>query len=328
MVLEMKNLNIILLSILVGLFFVSLNVGTLDISIFKVLIGKASITDSAIFWKIRFPRSALAILVGAALGISGAAMQGLLRNPLADSSVLGISGGAVLGAMAVLYSGFTAWGIWMLPAGGFLGALIAAILILIFCVHHTSLLGLILAGTALNTLFFALSSLLLSFSKNPYAVLEVIYWQMGSFENRTLEQVIVVMPWILLGIFLLLRTAPPLRLLTLGEDVAHSSGVSMPKTMRLVVLGTAICVGAAVSVSGVIGFVGLLVPHVVRPWVKHDPGKLLFPSALAGAVFLLVADTFCRLPIFQVELKIGVLTALLGTPFFIYLAFKSRSQLI
>ena len=305
----------------------SLSVGALDISIFKVLIGKASTADAAIFWQIRFPRSLLAMLVGAALGISGAAMQGLLRNPLADASVLGVSGGAVLGAMTVLYSGFTAWGIWMLPAGGFLGALIAAILILIFCVRHTSLLGLILAGTALNTLFFALSSLLLSFSKNPYAVLEVIYWQMGSFENRTLEQVVVVAPWIFLGIFLLLRTAPALRLLTLGEDVARSSGVSMPKTMRLVVIGTAICVGASVSVSGVIGFIGLLVPHVVRPWVKQDPGKLLIPSALAGAVFLLVADIFCRLSFFQVELKIGVLTALLGAPFFIYLAFKTRSQI-
>jgi len=323
----MKNLNVVLISILAGLFLISLEIGALDAGIFKFLFGKISATENSVLWNLRLPRTLLAALVGAALGLSGAAMQGLLRNPLADAGVLGISSGAVLGAMAMLYSGITAWGVWMLPVGGFLGALFAAVLILFFCIRHTSLLGLILAGTALNTLFFALSSFLLSFSKNPYAVLEVIYWQMGSLENRTLEQVWIAAPWMILGMGLLLRSAPALRLLTLGEDVARTHGVSISKTMRLIVLGAAVAVGAAVSICGMIGFVGLLVPHLLRPWVRHDPGALLFPSALGGSIFLICADIFCRLPFFAVEFKIGVLTALLGAPFFIYLAFKTRSQI-
>lgn len=323
----MKPLHYILIGLLGGLFAVSLGMGYFDIPIFKIISAQADPIEAAVLWQIRLPRSLIAILVGAVLGLSGAAMQGLLRNPLADAGVLGISSGAVLGAMAMLYSGVTAWGVWMLPIGGFLGALFAAVLILFFCIRHTSLLGLILAGTALNTLFFALSSFLLSFSKNPYAVLEVIYWQMGSLENRTLEQVGVAAPWMILGMGLLLRSAPALRLLTLGEDVARTYGVSISKTMRLIVLGAAVAVGAAVSICGMIGFVGLLVPHLLRPWVKHDPGALLFPSALGGAIFLLCADIFCRMPFFAVEFKIGVLTALLGAPFFIYLAFKAKTQL-
>ncbi len=311
-----------------ALFFISLNTGVLDLSVFKILTGKASAPDAAIFWQIRFPRTLLALMVGMTLGLSGAAMQGLLRNPLADSGLLGISGGAVLGAMLALYSGITAWGVWLLPAGGFLGALAAASLVLIFCVRRTGLLGLILAGIALNTLFFALGSLLLNFSKNPYAVLEIIYWQMGSFENRTIEQVLAAAPWMVLGWFFLMRTAPALSLLTLGEDVARVSGVSMPKTLRFVILGTAFSVGAAVSVCGSISFVGLLIPHFMRSFVKQDPGKLLGGSMLAGGVFMLLADLICRAANSGVEFKIGILTALLGAPFFIYLAFKSKSKLV
>lgn len=323
----MKKVNIILGIILGIVFVISLGMGALDLSLLKMLTKKLSAAENAVFWQIRFPRSVLAVLVGAALGLSGAAMQGLLRNPLADSGILGISGGAVLGAMLALYSGVTGLGVWLLPLGGFLGALLAAALVLVFCFHRTSLLGLILAGTALNTLFFALSSFVLSFSKNPYAVLEVIYWQMGSFENRTLAQVLAAAPWILIGCWLLFQTAPALRMLTLGEDVARSCGISVAKTLRFVILGTAVSVGAAVSVCGAIGFVGLLVPHVMRPWVKQDPGALLVPSALAGAVFMLACDTFCRTPFWGTELKIGVLTALLGAPFFIYLAFKTKTQI-
>ena len=255
-------------------------------------------------------------------------MQGLLRNPLADSGLLGISGGAVLGAMLALYSGVTALGAWLLPAGGFLGALLAAMLILIFCVRRTGLLGLILAGTALNTFFFAVGSLLLNFSKNPYAVLEMMYWQLGSFENRTLEQVLAALPFMLIGCLLLLKTSSAVRLLTLGEDVARASGVSMRKTLNLIILGTAFSVGAAVSICGSIGFVGLLIPHLMRPFVKHDPGALLPVSALAGGIFLLFADLVCRLWTSGVELKIGVLTALLGAPFFVYLAFRAKSQIL
>lgn len=323
----MRSLNIILGTALAGLFVASLCVGVFDLSILKIVFGKASVSDSAIFFQIRLPRTILAMIVGMTLGLSGAAMQGLLRNPLADSGLLGISGGAVLGAMLALYSGVTAWGIWLLPAGGFLGAFAAAGLIFIFCLRRTSLLGLILAGTALNTLFFAVGTLLLNFSKNPYAVLEIIYWQMGSFENRTMDQVFAALPFMLLGCFLLLKTAPALRLLTLGEDVLRASGVSMQKTLQFVILGTALSVGAAVSVCGSISFVGLLIPHLMRPLVKHDPGRLLFVSVLAGGIFMLLTDILCRVVSSGVELKIGVLTALLGAPFFIYLAFKTKSQI-
>ena len=324
----MKKIHLILLILLGGLFLISLSSGASSLSVWKILFQKASAAESSIFCQIRIPRTLLAIMVGVTLGLSGAAMQGLLRNPLADSGLLGISGGAVLGAMAALYSGLTSWGIWLLPAGGFLGALAAAGLILIFCMRRTSLLGLILAGTALNTLFFALGSLLLNFSKNPYAVLEIIYWQMGSFENRTLEQVGAAAPWMILGWVLLFRTLPALQLLTLGEDTARASGISMPKTLRLVVLGTALSVGAAVSICGSISFVGLLIPHLMRPFVKHDPGKLLSVSALAGGIFMLLADWLCHVVNTGVELKIGVLTALLGAPFFIYLAFQNKSKIL
>lgn len=324
----MKRLNFSLGAALAGLFLVSLHVGALDISLMKIFLRKASEAEWAVFWQVRIPRALLAMAVGVTLGISGAAMQGLLRNPLADSGLLGISGGAVLGAMLVLYSGVASAGVWLLPAGGFLGALAAAGLILVFCMRRTSLLGLILAGTALNTLFFALSSLLLNFSKNPYAILEIIYWQMGSFENRTIEQFCAGIPWMILGWILLLRTAPALRLLTLGEEVARTSGISMPKTLQLIILGTAFSVGAAVSLCGSIGFVGLLIPHLMRPLVQHDPAKLLPASALAGGIFMLLADLLCRIAASGAELKIGVLTALLGAPFFIYLAFKMKSKIV
>lgn len=323
----MKGLNKILLSILLGLFFLSLGIGALNISVIDALSGKASYADSAIFWQLRLPRSLIAMMAGMTLGLTGAAMQGLLRNPLADSGVLGISGGAVLGAMISLYTGFASSGAWLLPVGGFLGALVATALILIFCLKRTSLLGLILAGTALNTLFFALGSLLLSFSNNPYAILEIIYWQMGSFENRTLQQVLMAGPWMVVGWILLFSVMPAIRLLTLGEDVARTAGVSMPQTLQKIILGTALSVGALVAVCGSIGFVGLFIPHLMRPFVKHDPARLLPASALAGGIFMLVTDILCRIAVSGIELKIGILTALIGAPFFIFLAFKTKSQI-
>lgn len=289
--------------------------------------GPTGEAGSLIFWEIRLPRAILGALVGGALGLSGAALQGYLRNPLAEPSLVGVSGGAALGAVLAIHLGWSQALALALPVGGLTGAAVAMLAVVALAGAHGGPVTLILAGLAVSGIATALISLALNLSQNPFASVEMVFWLMGSLADRSLTQVWLAAPLMLIGMGGLLLVGRALDALTLGEDAARSLGIDLARTRWIIVASTALSVGAATAVTGVIGFVGLLVPHVLRPFAGHRPGLLLPASALAGAVFLLVADTGLRLLQPWVELRIGVLTALIGAPFFVWLVLKTRAEL-
>jgi iron complex transport system permease protein len=286
--------------------------------------GLSGEAGSLIFWEIRLPR---AMLVGGALGLSGAALQGYLRNPLAEPSLVGVSGGAALGAVLAIHLGLSQTLALALPVGGLIGAAVAMLAVVALAGAHGGPVTLILAGLAVSGIATALISLALNLSQNPFASVEMVFWLMGSLADRSLTQVWLAAPLMLAGMAGLLFVGRALDALTLGEDAARTLGIDLARTRWIIVAGTALSVGAATAVTGVIGFVGLLVPHVLRPFAGHRPGLLLPASALAGALFLLMADTGLRLVQPWMELRIGVLTALIGAPFFVWLVLKTRAEL-
>lgn len=319
---------LVLLLLTAALFAASLCIGPLMISPLAVFAHLAPTDDSTlglIVRDIRLPRALLAVLVGASLGCAGAALQGLLRNPLSEPGIIGISGGAALGAVAAFYSGLAAAAMWVLPASGMLGALLAVAAIQALAGRGADILTVILAGVAINSLSGALTTLILNLSPNPFAAYEIYFWLLGSLANRSIEHVLLALPFMLVGWGLLFATSRALDVLALGEDTAASLGINLRRTRAQVIAGSALAVGAAVSISGVIGFVGLVVPHVLRPWFGHRPGALLIPSALGGAALTLAADLGTRLPLAGGELKLGVVTALIGAPFFLRLVLQSRA---
>lgn len=281
---------------------------------------------AVVLMELRLPRAILGALVGFSLGLSGAALQGLSRNPLADPGVIGISGAAALGAVVAFYFGLAAAFPLALPLGGLAGAGIATALLLSLARRHVSTTGLILAGVAINSLAGALTALALNLSPSPYATLEIVYWLMGSLADSSLAHVKLALPFIALGTVLTLAAGRAIDALTLGEETAASLGFSMARTRLLVVGGTAAMVGAAVSVAGAIGFVGLVVPYLARPLVGHRPGRVLLVSGLAGAALTLSADIVVRLIATRPELKLGVVTALVGAPFFLFLLIRLKDQ--
>jgi iron complex transport system permease protein len=290
-------------------------------------LGGAGEAADLIFWEIRMPRAVLGALVGAALGLSGAALQGYLRNPLAEPSLVGVSGGAALGAVLAIHLGLSQAFALALPLGGLIGGAVAMLTVVALAGAHGGPVTLILAGLAVSGIATALISLALNLSQNPFATVEAVFWLMGSLADRSLTQVWLTAPPILAGMAVLLLLGRALDALSLGEDAARSLGIDVARTRLALVAGTALAVGAATSVTGVIGFVGLLVPHVLRPFVGHRPSLVLPASALAGAIFLLVADIGLRLAQPWMDLRIGVLTALIGAPFFVWLVLKTRAEL-
>lgn len=276
--------------------------------------------------ELRLPRMLLGVLVGGALGASGAALQGLMRNPLADAGVMGITSWGALGAVLCLYSGLAASFALALPLGGLVGAGIGVVLLYALAGRDSHMGTLILAGIALASLAGALTALVLNFAPNPYAAMEIIYWLLGSLSGPTLTDVALAAPFILVGLGMLLASARGLEALTLGEDAAASLGVSLGRLRALVILGTALAVGAATAVSGSIAFVGLVVPHILRPHFAHRPGPLVLASTLGGAVLVLAADILVRLLPTDMELKLGVVTALVGAPFFLHLLLRERRR--
>lgn len=309
--------------------WISLNVGFFKISWLEMIgslkSGKPG-DAAAVLWELRLPRTLLGILIGASLGLAGAAMQGLLRNPLAEPGIMGVSGGAVLGAVLVFYSGIYSVCYWALPLGGMLGAWVTVVAVFLIAGTVAGAQTLILAGVAINTLAFAATALVLNLSPNPYAALEIVFWQLGSLADRSFLHVALAAPFILAGGTLLFWDSRALDAVSLGEETAMSLGVSMARVRFRIIAGTALAVGAAVSVAGSIGFVGLIVPHLLRPFAGHEPGRLLRLSTLGGAVVLLFADIGVRVFSSAAEIKLGVLTALLGGPFFLMLAFKMGRQ--
>lgn len=313
------------------LFVISIAIGQVWINPASVLLPGAhgyGEADRLILYEIRVPRAVLALLIGATLGLSGAVLQGLLRNPLAEPGLLGISASASLGAVIAIYSGLTAIFAYALPISALAGALIAVLLLRGLAGRSADILTIILSGVALTSLAGALTSLALNMSSNPFAALEIVFWMLGSLADRSWVHVGMALPFILTGMLLLFATARALDALSLGHDAAQSLGVNLQRTNTLAILGTAISVGAATAVSGAIGFVGLIVPHLLRPCVGNKPSRLLAASALGGAAFLLLADISIRVLLPEKDLKLGVVTALIGAPFFLWLlhSVKKRAQ--
>jgi iron complex transport system permease protein len=276
--------------------------------------------------EIRLPRALLGLMAGASLGLSGAAMQGYLRNPLAEPGLIGVSASAALGAVLALQTGLAATFTLALPLSALAGAGVAVLLILTLAGPRGGALALILAGVAISALAAALTSLVLNLSPNPFAAMEIVYWMMGSLADRSMDHVWLAAPFMLAGLALLLAQGRSLDALTLGEDAAASMGVNLTRLRLSLVFGTALAVGASVSVAGSIGFVGLVVPHLLRPLVGAQPSRLLPASALGGAAMVLAADVAVRLIAPDQDLKLGVLTALIGAPFFLHLIWRLRGD--
>ncbi|GBU17659.1 MULTISPECIES: iron ABC transporter permease [Methylobacterium] len=286
------------------------------------LIAGRTTLPALVLWELRVPRALLGALVGFSLGLSGAVLQGYLRNPLADPGVLGISSAAALGAVVVFYGGLAGTLGLALPLGGIAGAALAALALNLLAARGAGTLGLILAGVGLASLSGALTALALNLSPNPYAALEIVFWLMGSLADRGMDHVWLCLPLMALGWALMLSTAGALDALTLGEDTAASLGYGLASVRARIVTGAALAVGSGVAVSGAMGFVGLVVPHLVRPLVGQRPGASLLPSGLTGAVLVLAADIAIRLLPTRPELKLGVVTALIGAPFLILLLLR------
>lgn len=277
--------------------------------------------------EIRAPRVGLALVVGAALGASGAALQGLFRNPLAEPGITGVSACAGLGAVVALYFGLSAQHPLLLPALAIAGALVAAGLLYALARAHTSVLALVLAGVAISSLAGALTAFTLSVARNPYAMTEMVLWLMGSLKDRTLTDLAFAAPLTVIGIALLASTARALDALTLGEDAAASLGVNIVGTRLRVIAGVALATGAATAAAGAVAFVGLVVPHLLRPFFGYSPGRLILPSALGGAALVTVADVAVRLLSPPTgELLLGVFTAMIGGPFFLWLILHMRAE--
>ena len=292
--------------------------------ILAVLTGGGDDIARAIIIDLRLPRLLLGLIVGAMLGLSGAALQGYLRNPLAEPSVLGASNAAALGAVCALYYGISALHPLVLPLLAITSALIAIAALFLLAGSSESPLTLILAGIAVGTLAGAGISLSLNLSPNPFAAMEIMSWLMGSLENRSYVHVAVALPCVATGAALLLADGRTLDALTLGEEGAQALGVNLNAARWRMMLGVAIGVGGAVAVSGAIGFVGLIVPHIVRPLTDRSPSAVLLPSLIGGAALLTLADVGVRLIPTANELKLGVVTALLGVPIFLMHLMRER----
>ncbi|WP_417465477.1 FecCD family ABC transporter permease [Kordiimonas sp.] len=323
-------LNILLLAIIMVAVLLSARFGQVDLSTADVLHGIFASGDDAytiIVRELRLPRIILAIMAGASLGYTGAALQGLLRNPLADPGVIGVSATASLGAVIAIYMGLTSISALALPITAMLGALVATIILMVLAARDASVLTLILAGIGISSLATAAMSLVMNFTPNAITVQEMVLWMMGSLENRTFDDLFLAGPFIVAGWLMMIGVGQGLNALSLGEEAASTLGIDVAKLRWRVVLGTAFSVGATVSVCGAVGFVGLVVPHIVRAFVGYEPRRILLPSALCGAEVMVLADILTRLPIGHGQLRLGVVMAVIGAPVFLYIIFKTRESM-
>jgi len=289
------------------------------------LFGGAEASDRLVVWQIRLPRAIAAYIVGAALGISGAALQGLLRNPLAEPGVLGVSASASLMATFALYYGIASITPWALPIAAIIGALTATALITIAALRTQSVVTLILIGVGLSSFAGAAMSLLMNLAPNPFSLSDMINWMLGSVANRSFDEITLAAPFILAGGAILFATRRGLSALTLGEEAAAGIGLNLRRQQIFTVVGAGLATGGAVALAGAIGFVGIVAPHIIRPFVGHDPARSLVPSALFSGLILVVADIFVRLMPTSAELKLGVVAALIGAPAFVWIAMQRRT---
>jgi iron complex transport system permease protein len=293
-------------------------------AVLAALAGGGEETVRIIVWELRVPRVILALMIGATLGMAGAALQGFVRNPLASPEILGVPGFAAFGAVVAIYGGVFNTVSLAVPIAAIAAALAASAALIAIAGRDGRLVTLILAGLALSTFAGALTSFVLSIAPNPFAAMEIAFWLLGSLSGRSFEHVAIAAPFMLLSWALMLADRRALLALTLGEDGARALGVSLRAVRIRLALAIASGVGAAVAVAGAIGFIGLVVPHLVRPFAGYDPARILLPSALAGAALLTFADCAARLIPSGSEIKLGVLTALIGVPFFLLLLARAR----
>jgi iron complex transport system permease protein len=319
----------ILLGAALLLFFVlSFLLGPSDLSPSALFAGLLSGHGAAgvIAREIRLPRAALALVVGAALGASGAALQGLFRNPLAEPGVTGVTSSAGLGAVLALYFGLAASSSFLLPGFAVGGALASAGILYLLSRRGAGTMALVLAGVAIASFATALTALALSLVQNPYAMSEMVLWMLGSLKDRTLFDLAFAAPLALAGIMLVVSASRGLDALTLGEEAAQSLGVNLAAVRGKVVVGVALATGAATAAAGAVSFVGLVVPHVLRRFYGYEPSRLILPSALGGAVLVIAADIAVRLIAPDGQLLLGVVTAMLGAPFFLWLILRLRRE--
>lgn len=326
-----QRLACALLAVLIlVLMLLSLGVGPVRLSptaVAQALFGGGSVEQQIIVREIRLPRAILACCIGAVLGLSGAALQGLLRNPLAAPELFGAPQAAAFGAVLTIVLGVADVRSSALPVAAIAAAFASVFLLLVVAGRSASLLLLILAGLAISSLAGALTALTMNLAPNPFAALEVAFWLLGSLDDRSFRHVLISLPFMAAGAALLFARRNAFRVLTLGEETAQSLGVDVSRLRVVVIAGVALAVGASVAVAGTISFIGLVAPHLMRPLAGYDPARLLLPSALAGAGLLLSADIAVRLIPATGEIKLGVLTAIIGVPFFLYLIVRERRAL-
>jgi iron complex transport system permease protein len=312
------------------LLLASLGIGPVRLSpltVVDALFGGASDVQQVIVREIRLPRAILGLAIGAMLGLSGAALQGLLRNPLAAPSLFGAPQSAAFGAVLIISLGLADVRSYALPVAAIMAAFASVFVLLAIAGRNAGLLILILAGLAISSLAGAATALVMNLSSNPFVVLEIAFWLLGSLEDRSFRHVMLALPFIAAGAITLLSQRNAFRALSLGEETAQSLGVDVARLRLLVISGVALGVGGAVAVSGTIGFIGLVAPHLMRPLIGHDPARLLIPSALTGSALLLAADIAVRIIPSTSDIKVGVLTSIIGVPFFLYLIMRERRAL-
>ena len=297
------------------------------LTVIDALFGGGSDVQQTIVREIRLPRTILGLAIGAMLGLSGAALQGLLRNPLASPSLFGAPQSAAFGAVLMIALGWADVRSYALPVAGIAMAFASVFVLLGIAGRNAGLLLLILAGLAISSLAGAATALVMNLSSNPFAALEIAFWLLGSLEDRSFRHVTLALPFIIAGAVVLMSQRNAFRALSLGEESAQSLGVDVGRLRLLVIVGVALGVGGAVAVTGTIGFIGLVAPHLMRPLIGHDPARLLVPSALTGAALLLAADVAVRIIPSTTDIKVGVLTSIIGVPFFLYLIVRERRAL-
>jgi iron complex transport system permease protein len=312
-------------------------IGVLSLMLVSVCAGETWIAPANLFgnttegWiirELRAPRAVLAVSIGAVLGLSGAVLQGVTRNPLADSGVLGISACAALGAVLAIFMNVHVLHELAVPVAAIVGAALGLALLALLMSRAASMISFLLGGVMLASLSGAATALIISLAPTPFATSEIVTWLMGALTDRSWQDVAFALPFMVAGTVLLFFTGPALDALSLGIPTARTLGISLQRTNLLILAGVAMAVGAAVSVCGIIGFVGLVVPHVVRQLVGETPSRLLAPSALGGSLLVLLADTFVRIVPTASEIKLGILLSLIGAPAFLYILYKQRRDWI
>ena len=302
----------------------------LEILLEQLNLGQAdaSNTEQAIIASIRLPRIVLALIVGAALGVSGAVMQGLFRNPMADPGIIGVSTGGALGAVIAIATGASALVSLALPAMSFAGASVTLVLVYVVASvgGRFSMAALLLAGVAIGAFIAAVISAIILFTANLQAQREMLFWLAGGLGASTWQDVRLSLPFVILGIAVSVVLSRDLNLLMLSDEEARALGARVSLTRNLLLVSTSLITGAAVAFSGTIAFVGLIAPHTLRLLVGADHRVLIPLSAIGGGVFLLAADTLSRTVIDPAEVPVGVVTALTGAPFFLVLLARNKAR--